>query len=491
MQLKDVFRLDSITLNPRSRRKDEVLAGVRAAVKTATTVIVLLAAYGSPLRGQSAAERGTIGRWRDSLAGTTDTVALRSLQRSLLRLAKKQTDSGFTLLRAGLVAFRRGELKADPDFSEATTLLRKAAKRWPDWPETWHTLGLAEAARAEWEQADRLTLGSRVGVGTLERAAADHRRALLADPGFVPAALALAHLTLGLRDTALLAPARDALRRAARSTLANPPELFLAWGRLERATGEPDSPAAALERFLAAGGARALGLLELARTQLAAGRPEGEARYYEGAALDDSAAAAEYRADLRPIAADSDLARFDAARGSERAAYLRRFWTDRDQLELRADGERLREHYRRLLAARGSFALTVSRRFYSGSDAYRSGSSELDDRGIIYVRHGEPAERLRPFVFGLMPNETWRYARAEGDLLFHFSAGGDDSSGGDLYDYRLVESVLDLHGAGAAPPDQLLLSRQSLSPVYGRMLNWGPYGAARSRARERNLGRVS
>ena len=43
-------------------------------------------------------------------------------------------------------------------------------------------------------------------------------------------------------------------------------------------------------------------------------------------------------------------------------------------------------------------------------DAYRSGSEELDDRGVIYVRHGEPAERLKPFVFGLMPSETWRYA---------------------------------------------------------------------------------
>ena len=144
------------------------------------------------------------------------------------------------------------------------------------------------------------------------------------------------------------------------------------------------------------------------------------------------------------------------------------------------DGERLREHYRRLLYARRHFALTVSRRFYGGRDAYRSGSEELDDRGVIYVRHGEPRTRLRPFVFGLMPNETWRYDRADGDLLFHFSAGYDDAGGGDLYDYRLVESVLDLRGASDAPIDQLLLSRQTLSPLYGRMLNWGPYGAARA-----------
>ena len=116
---------------------------------------------------------------------------------------------------------------------------------------------------------------------------------------------------------------------------------------------------------------------------------------------------------------------------------------------------------------------------------------EIDDRGVIYVRHGDPTERLRPFVFGLMPNESWRFNRAEGDLLFHFSSGWDSNGGGDLYDYRLVESVLDLRGAGEAPEDQLLLSRQTLSSVYGRMLNWGRYGAARSRARERGIGQAS
>ena len=80
-----------------------------------------------------------------------------------------------------------------------------------------------------------------------------------------------------------------------------------------------------------------------------------------------------------------------------------------------------------------------------------------------------------------MPNESWRFGRAEGDLLFHFSSGWDTNGGGDLYDYRLVESVLDLRGAAEAPEDQLMLSRQAVSPVYGRMLNWGRFGAARAR----------
>ena len=127
----------------------------------------------------------------------------------------------------------------------------------------------------------------------------------------------------------------------------------------------------------------------------------------------------------------------------------------------------------------------------AGCDAYRSGNTEVDDRGVIYIRQGEPAERLRPFVFGAMPNESWHYIRAEGDLLFHFSSGYDGNGGGDLYDYRLVESVLDLHGAADAPTDQLILSRQSLSPIYSRMLNWGRFGAAKARARERSIGATS
>jgi hypothetical protein len=51
--------------------------------------------------------------------------------------------------------------------------------------------------------------------------------------------------------------------------------------------------------------------------------------------------------------------------------------------------------------------------------------------------------------------------------------------------------VLDLRGASGAPDDQLLLSRETLSPLYGRMLLWGPNGARRARARERSIGRAS
>ncbi len=453
-------------------------------------VILLLLTHAPRVLGQAPGDRLALDRFRDSLSQADDTTSLRGLQHRL-HSSHATSDGDTSRLRAGLVAFRLGELGADRDFGDAIDALRKLTARRPDWPLAWYALGLAEARRAAWEQSDSLALGNRIGVRTLGRAAADQRRALQADSSFDPAALALTSLTLGLRDTARYPSARDALRRAGAAPGASP-EVLLAWGRMERAAGEPSAAAAAFERALGAGGrSRAVALLELARTRLALDRSDGEPPYYEGAAVDDSAAVAGYRADLVPITTEAELAAFDRSRGAARVEFLRGFWTERDRLELRARGERLREHYRRLLYARRHFALTITRRFYGERDAYRSGSEELDDRGIIYVRHGEPGERHRPFVFGLMPNESWRYTRADGDLLFHFTAGYDSGAGGDLYDYRLVESVLDLRGASDAPVDQLLLSRQSFSPVYGRMLNWGPNGAARARARERGIGRVS
>ncbi len=429
-------------------------------------------------------------RLKDSLARSTDTTELRKLLRSSQRYHKSHKADLPAALRSGLVALRLGELRADPDFSEALSSLREAAKRGSHRPEPWYALGLAEEGRSAWEMQDRLNLGNRVGMKALERAAAHHRKALMAEPGYSSAALALARLTLSLSDTARLAQSLPVLRKASEAASAGD-DVVLAYGRVERSAGRLDEAAGAFRRYLTFHTNSALGQLELARTLLAMGSPEGEIAYYEGASRADVPTASEYRSDLVPLVGDSGVAHLDGLTREQLALALAHFWNDRDRLELRSQGERLREHYRRLQYARRHFPLTISRRYYGQLDAYRSGSLELDDRGIIYVRHGEPATRLRPFVFGAMPNESWKYSRADGDLLLHFSGGWDGNGGGDLYDYRLVQSVLDLRGAADAPYDQLLLSRQSLSPTYSRMLNWGRFGAAHARALERSIGAAS
>ncbi|HMH55503.1 MAG TPA: hypothetical protein VK535_04515, partial [Gemmatimonadales bacterium] len=69
-------------------------------------LLVLLTAYRSPLTAQKTA----FEQLRDSLAGTPDTTALRTMLRTVRRGEP---------LRAGLAGLRLGQLRADPDFSEA------------------------------------------------------------------------------------------------------------------------------------------------------------------------------------------------------------------------------------------------------------------------------------------------------------------------------------------------------------------------------------
>ena len=459
--------------------------------------LLLVLAPLTPLAGQTAPDRLALDRFHDSLALVTDTSALRAARHALAR--QRQTGS-FAALRSALVTLRLAQLGVDADAGDARGELRRLTEREPGWPWTWHALAAAEICRAAWERSDSLALGNRVGIGTLERALEHERRAVAEDPGFVPAALTLAELALGLRDTALYAGARDALRAADAAQRSPPAELLLARGRLERATDQSDSALQVFARAAAGGAAsdpraRAEPVSLRGSSSRAPSWRSGRATGRRPTSMAQPPTTPRWsRRTVRishPSRTTPTSRAFDAASGAARSAFLHRFWTDRDHAELRQAGERIREHYRRLLYARRHFALTIWRRFYGPADAYRSGSEEIDDRGVVYVRHGEPAVRLKPFVFGLMPNETWRYGRADGDMLFHFSAGYDGSGGGDLYDYRLVESVLDLRGAADAPVDQLLLSRSSLSPLYGRMLNWGPNGAARARGRERGIGRAS
>jgi GWxTD domain-containing protein len=191
------------------------------------------------------------------------------------------------------------------------------------------------------------------------------------------------------------------------------------------------------------------------------------------------------------------LREFDHTAGAQRVAYLRKFWTERDRAELRPEGERLREHYRRLFYARKNFQLTSLNRHYDIVERYRSGSRDFDDRGVIYIRHGEPSSRATYAAPGLEPNESWRYSRPEGDLLFHFVARED------VQDFKLVESLFDVlgfsqqvvlrgHNATENPvAEQLVTSREQLAPIYGRLQSAGQISSGQYQAEERRMGQES
>ena len=448
-------------------------------------------------RAQTPEDRAAIERFRDSLATTADTSGLLDLEKRMIAVTKTDRNNAVQHLRLGFLSLRIGELGGQSHYDDAASEFQWAIDLQPKWPYAWYGMGLAEYGVGDSQISFVTGLKTMLGKDALTRSAVAFAKSAEVDPAFVRGLVDLANTALRQRVNIKLGVALDALRRAGSTPARNDPEVMLARGRVEREVGDGDSALVALRGYLDNGENRGLGLLEVARTLFLLGRYDGAAPYFEGAGSDDSTTVASYRADLATIATDSVLREFDQVQGELRVAYLRAFWDSRDRTELRPDGERLREHYRRLFYARKNFQLTALHRHYDIVERYRSGSRDFDDRGVIYIRHGEPTSRASYAAPNLEPNESWRYSRPEGDLIFHFVARED------VQDFKLVESLFDVLGFSntialrenrpSANPmaEQLMLSREQLSPIYQRLNAASGIGAGRYQTEERAIGQAS
>jgi tetratricopeptide (TPR) repeat protein len=199
---------------------------------------------------------------------------------------------------------------------------------------------------------------------------------------------------------------------------------------------------------------------------------EGEAEPVYRAALERAAAdtGEVLWRQVRATASPGERATFRQTPREGRASFFRRFWAFR-QPDLRAAlNERVGEHFRRLREARRVYALQHpnSRYFHSApgrptprfatgpppclreavgtgarvplpptasaspADAEETMNLEdgLDDRGRIFVRYGEPNERIACEI----ASETWRYHLREGVVQVTFSrrTGPADETGDAL-----------------------------------------------------------
>jgi GWxTD domain-containing protein len=472
---------------------------VRARILTLAAGTALFALSPQDLQSQTPDERIDLERFRDSIASTVDSTGLLALERRMIDSAKSDRSNGMIHLKLGFVSLRLGDLGGKDHYDDAASEFQWAIDLQPAWPYAWYGMGLAEYGVGDSQVSFVTGLKMMLGKDALTRSAVAFAKSAEIDPSFVRGLVDLANTALRQRVNIKLGVALEALRRSASTTAGNDPEVLLARGRVEREVGDGDSAVVAFKSYLERGTNRGLGLLEVARTQLLLGRFEGTTAYFEGASLDDSVSVNGYRTDLSTIATDSVLGEFDRQQGQRRALYLQRFWEERDRTELRTDGERLCEHYRRMFYARKNFQLTSNNRHYDIVERYRSGSRDFDDRGVIYIRHGEPTSRASYAAPGLEPNESWRYSRTDGDLIFHFIARED------VQDFKLVESLFDVLGfsnavmlqdqnngaSDNAVAEQLMLSREQLSPIYRRLQAAGRGSTGRYQNQERRAGQES
>lgn len=227
----------------------------------------------------------------------------------------------------------------------------------PDAASSWNCLGYVRLALAK--------SGTLPNQGPLQPAGTDYAhgagraflRAIELRPTDLTAAEGLIE-ALGLQKSW---PQQDdvmhALRRVSAAVDSQPPWLLLSRARLERETGDRDSSAVLLRRYLVAGGDSALGWLELARELYHADKAEeAHAAYLAGARSVHSVEdAAPYRESVALVASPAELSVLDSTPTDSIGGFAARFWARRDADAGRPEGDRMAEHYRRLEVAERSF----------------------------------------------------------------------------------------------------------------------------------------
>lgn len=460
-----------------------------SALRGLLAAAMLCTAAGAELAAQAPEERARLDSLRARYGEVRDTAALAATERERMDAARADRDDPFLHMELGYIALRLGDLTGvKKHFDDAASEFEWAAELRPAWPYAWYQLGIAELNIGEVALIPLENIRQVLGIDHLSQAARAFTRAITADPGFTAALVDLATTTLQQRARGRVMVALQALRNAAATPAGAQPAVWLLRGRLERRVGEADSALAAFRRFLAVGGDAVVGKVEEARALVAVGHDDSAAAAYSAALaapMTDSGRA-EVRRDLGWIAAAEELAVFDALPRDSLAGFVADFWSQRDVDDARRPGERLTEQFRRYTHATANFQLVSRRRAFNVAYAMRDTSqSELDDRGVIYMRHGEPSDRVRysPPGVGAELTESWRYRRQapEQDLIFHFAAIGD------VQDFRLLESLARVCVRGNTGPDRVDTASQagSVDPacfgaragfaeVYDRLQRMGP-----------------
>jgi len=174
-----------------------------------------------------------------------------------------------------------------------------------------------------------------------------------------------------------------------------------------------------------------------------------DAAYWRGCEVADQATSIEYWLDIENLATPEevdDWERFATLPPHERrmCAFLRAFWNERAAASAVTVSRRVVQHYQRLRFVRQRYLRRSGKKGPSFSNRIgRPVNSIVDDRGLVYLRMGEPHRRTS-YLAGecFQSNESWAYYYPDETHIYHFSAG----TGVD--DWWLIDNLADVYICG-------------------------------------------
>jgi tetratricopeptide (TPR) repeat protein len=176
--------------------------------------------------------------------------------------------------------------------------------------------------------------------------------------------------------------------------------------------------------------------------------------------------------DVKYIVTEAELQQFrQAAAVRDYVDFFHRVFMMRDPTPAADNNVRLAEHYRRLLYAENHYVFDGFRTWFNNPDKMHYQkfpptfylNDRFNDKGLIYIRQGEPDERAVTAGQALVSNESWRYKPtvASPEMIFHFVV--DENAVGN--NWRLTPFIND---------PQFLEDRITWGTAYERLLRGNP-----------------
>ncbi len=176
--------------------------------------------------------------------------------------------------------------------------------------------------------------------------------------------------------------------------------------------------------------------------------------------------------EVKYIVTEAELQEFRRlASPKEYTAFFRRQWISRDPTPADGFNIRLAEHYRRLLYAEKHYIYDRFHSWFNNPDklgylkyppTYYL-NDRFNDRGLIYIRHGEPEDRVVTVAPSVPPNDSWLYGKTKdrAEMVFHFVVDENASAN----NWRVAPFL---------PHPQFLEDRVQWDSKYFRLLRGDP-----------------